>query len=84
VVASNAGSYYGFPAALLTWTPPDNGGSDIIYYRILYSGGITSGYGNSALITGLAPGAYYTFGISAVNSIGQGGQAESNGIITPL
>jgi hypothetical protein len=84
VLAVNAGSYYGAPAATVSWTTPDNGGSDIINYRIVWSGGSGNYTSNPALITGLVPGAFYNFGVTALNSVGYGGQGLSNGIITPL
>jgi len=84
VVAANAGIYFGAPAATVSWTVPDNGGSDIINYLIVWSGGSGSYTSNPALITGLVPGASYNFGVRALNSIGYGGQGLSNEIITPL
>jgi hypothetical protein len=84
VLAVNAGSYYGAPAATVSWTTPDSGGSSIINYRIVWSGGSGDYTSNPALITGLVPGASYNFGVSALNSVGYGGQGLSNEIITPL
>jgi hypothetical protein len=84
VVAANAGMYFGAPAATVSWTVPDNGGSSIINYRIVWSGGSGNYTSNPALITGLNPGAAYNFGVSALNSVGYGGQGLSNQIITPL
>jgi len=85
VVASGAG----LTSATVTWTAPAfDGGNPITNYTVVASpGGVSVTVpGTTATVTGLTPGATYTFTVSAGNRVGMGpASAPSNALtVSPL
>lgn len=85
VVASGAGA----TSALVNWTAPAfDGGNPITNYTVVASpGGVSVNVpGTTATVTGLTPGATYTFTVSAGNPVGAGpASAPSNALtVSPL
>ena len=64
----------------IMWSPPtSNGGSAVINYSVMVSGGttsITTTTMTSTTISGLTPNTMYTISVSAVNSAGSGSSSE--------
>ena len=85
VVATGAGA----TSAIVSWTAPAfDGGNPITNYTVVASpGGVTvTTPGTNATLTGLTPGATYTFTVSAANRVGVGpASAPSNALtVSPL
>ena len=82
--ATNAG-------AIVSWTPPDNGGSAIVGDTVtIFSGGTPVGFtavigccATSAAVTGLTNGTTYTFTVSARNVLGAGPPSAPSNAVTP-
>jgi len=76
--------------AVVTWTPPYNGGSTLTGYRITGYLGTTSavvtivtvaGLNTSAIITGLSNGFSYTFTVQAQNTFGQSDESARSNLV---
>ena len=74
-------------SALVTWTPPANGGAPITGYTITGSpsGSATAGgSATSAVVVGLTNGTPYTFTVTARNIVGTGPPSTASNPVTPL
>ena len=71
--------------ARVTFTAPNNGGSEITSYTATSSpGGLTgSSTGSSITVTGLTNGTAYTFTVTATNAIGTSLASSASNSITP-
>lgn len=67
--------------ASVSWSAPtNNGGSDIVGYKVSWNGGSKIATSTSTTITGLNNGTTYTFTVIAVNTVGDSTGANSNSI----
>ncbi|MCW2646585.1 MAG: hypothetical protein JWP07_2694, partial [Pseudonocardiales bacterium] len=86
ITAATAGT----AAATLTWTAPSTGGSPITGYVVTPYIGATAqapqtfaGTGTTQTLTGLTPGAAYTFTVAAQNVAGTGPASAKSASVTP-
>ena len=76
----------GDSAAIVTWTPPSNGGQPILSYTVTGSpsGQVVVGGGSTfAVVYGLTNGVSYTFTVSATNVIGTGPPSPASNAVVP-
>ncbi|WP_433372608.1 putative Ig domain-containing protein [Streptosporangium sp. CA-115845] len=80
----------GTSSANLSWTAPATNGSDITGYIVTpYIGGVAqspqtfNSNATSQVVTGLTPGASYTFTVTAVNAAGSGLPSTSSTAVVP-
>jgi fibro-slime domain-containing protein/RHS repeat-associated protein len=78
----------GDASAVVTWTPPADGGSTPIVSSTVttYPGGATTtvpGTATSATVTGLTNGTSYTFTVRATNAAGTGPESAPTAPVTP-
>jgi hypothetical protein len=81
----------GGASATVKWTAPtSDGGSPITGYKVIpYKSGVAQTATNveaevsTTVITGLTPGASYTFKVAAINAIGTGAESVASNAVTP-
>jgi hypothetical protein len=77
---------FGDAKAVVSFTPPPDGGSPITSYTVTsVPGGITaSGTRSPITVTGLTNGTAYTFTVTATNAVGTGVASAASGSVTPV
>jgi large repetitive protein len=79
----------GDSSATLTWSTPSNGGNAITAYVVTpYLGTVaqatrTFGTATTQVVTGLTPGAAYTFTVAATNAAGTGPPSAKSSVVVP-
>ena len=75
----------GVAQATVSFVPPANGGSPILFYTVTSSpGGITqTGTASPIVVPGLTNGTTYTFTVKATNAIGTGPTSSPSNAVTP-
>jgi hypothetical protein len=81
----------GGASATVSWTAPtSNGGSPITGYKVVpYKAGVAQTAVTvgpevvQTVVTGLTPGASYTFKVAAINAIGTGAESAASAAVTP-
>lgn len=73
----------GNASATVTWTAPNDNGSTITGYTVIWSGGTQSCSGSPCLVTGLTNGTSYAFTVTATNGVGTGPASGASNSVTP-
>jgi hypothetical protein len=80
-VPANVAGLYGIASAQISWDVPNNGGSAITGYTILYTaGGVTKeakGKATPTLLKGLVNGTEYTVSVKATNVLGSSAYSDT-------